>query len=213
MSTSAQPKTPTKFNFDTVFGTKGAAPAAQAARARSAYSAEEVELIRKEMLAEGKAQASAELLHAHTMALSAISQSASALIRSYDTTITTLRAESAQLALVVARKLAESALAHCPHEEILALVSECMHKLHLEPRLVIRVAAEFADHIKEQVEPLSERNGFVGRVIVLVEPALSGPACRIEWADGGIEQDLAATFAMIEEHVTRWHAAQTGEEN
>jgi flagellar assembly protein FliH len=213
MSTTAQPKSPAKFNFDTVFGTKGAAPAAQAARTRSAYSAEEVEVIRKEVLAEGKAQATAEIVHAHTMALSAISQSVAALIRNADAATTAMRAESAQLALAVARKLAEQALAKCPCEEILSLVSECMHKLHLEPRLVIRVAAEFADHIKEQVEPLSERNGFAGRVIVVVEPTLTGSACRIEWADGGIEQDLTATFATIEEHVTRWHAAQTGEEN
>ncbi len=212
MSTTAQPKSPARFNFDTVFGAKGAAPAAQAARTRSSYSAEEVEAIRKEVLAEGKALAAAEILHAHTMALSAISQSVAALIGNADATATALRAESARLALAVGRKLAESSLAQCPHGEILTLVSECMHKLHLEPRLVIRVAAEFADHIKEQVEPLSERNGFAGRVIVLVEPALTGPACRIEWADGGIEQDLSSTFAAIEEHVTRWHAAQTGEE-
>lgn len=211
--TTPQPNRPPKFNFDTVFGAKGTNQAVPENRSRSAYSAEEVDTIRKEMLAQGKAAASAEASAVHAMALTSISQSMVAMISQFDAYLAELRTESAALALSVGKKLAESALSVLPHNETEALIAECMHKLHLEPRLVVRVSAELAEHIKSRVEPLSEGSGFAGRVIVLVEPALTGPACRVEWADGGIERDLVNTFAEIEDHMSRWRASSTGEEN
>jgi len=213
MSNPAPPVRPAKFNFDTVFGTKGTPSNTQAARPRSAYSADEVEVIRRESFAAGKAAATAEDAHAQAMALSAISQSMSVLIQQFDAELGTLRDQSAQLALAVGRKLAQSALELAPQAETVAMLSECMHKLHAEPRLVVRVAADIGDSVKAQIEPLSERHGFTGRVVVMVEPSLPPMACRIEWADGGIEQDLNSTFAAIQEHVTRWQAARTGEGN
>jgi flagellar assembly protein FliH len=213
MSTPAQPARPAKFNFDTSFGTKGTPSSTQAARPRSAYSADEVEMIRKESFAAGKVAATAEDAHAQAMALSAISQSMSVLIQQFDGQLAALRDESAQLALAVGRKLAESALEMAPQAETIAMLGECMHKLHAEPRLVVRVAADIGEAVKAQIEPLSERHGFSGRVVVMIEPAFPPMACRIEWADGGIEQDLNSTFAAIQEHVIRWQAARTGEGN
>ena len=211
--TTAQPNRPPKFNFDTMFGAKGTNQAAVENRSRSAYSAEEVEAIRKELFAQGKAAAAAEASSAHAMALISISQSMAVMISQFDANLAELRKESATLALSVGKKLAESALSVLPHNETEALIAECMHKLHLEPRLVVRVSAELAEHIKSRIEPLSEASGFAGRVIVLVEPTLTGPACRVEWADGGIERDLINAFAEIEDHMSRWRAATTGEEN
>ncbi|MEQ1754643.1 MAG: FliH/SctL family protein [Micropepsaceae bacterium] len=213
MSTPAQPARPTKFNFDTVFGSNGASTGTQAGRPRSAYSADEVEAIRKETFAAGKASASAELAHMQAMALSSIAQTLGTLIQQFDGQISALRLESANLALAVGRKLAETALQASPQGEVVALISECMHKMHLESRLVIRVSPEIAEQITSHIQTLADRNGFSGRVIVLVEPSLSSSACRIEWADGGIEQDTSETFAAIQEQVARWQAARTGEEN
>lgn len=212
--TSATPSPkPAKFNFDTVFGTKGAPAAATATKARSAYSAEEVEQIRREAHAAGKQAASAEAMHAQAAALSAIAQGTHALIQEFDNHLRTMQAQSADLALAVGRKLADAVVAVAPHAEALRFISECMHKLHQEPRLVIRVAPQTAEFIKGQIEGLSEQHGFSGRVIVLPEPAMTGVACRIEWADGGVEQDLEATFEAIREQVARWQQSANNEGN
>jgi flagellar assembly protein FliH len=88
-----------------------------------------------------------------------------------------------------------------------------MHKLHQEPRLVIRVSQSTADFIKGQIESLCEQHGFSGRVIVMPDAGMTGAACRIEWAEGGVEQDLEATFVAIQEHVTRWQTSGSNEEN
>ena len=212
MSGSNSSQRPAKYNFDTVFGTKGA-PASSSATAkhRSVYSAEEVESIRKEAIAAGKLEATVESAHIQAKALTAISQSVSTLIQQYDETISALRLDSAQLALAVGKKLADTSLAAFPGGELTDFISDCMHKLHLEPRLVIRVSPEVVEHVKSKIEALSDRNGFAGRVIIMVEPALKSSACRIEWADGGVERDPAATFASIQQQVARWHTSRTSE--
>ncbi len=213
MTTGSQAPKPARFNFDTVFGSKGAPATSSSSRIRSAYSAEEVEQIRREAHAAGKQAASAESTHAQAVALSAIAQGTHALIQQYDHQVQALRIQSAELALAVGRKLAGAALAAAPQEEVLGFISECMNKLHQEPRLVVRVSAATADFIKGQIDSVSEQHGFSGRVIVMPDAAMVGAACRIEWADGGVEQDLEATFVAIQEHVARWQTSGSIEEN
>jgi flagellar assembly protein FliH len=177
------------------------------------YSADEVELIRKEAFAAGKLEAASESAHIQALSLTAVSQSVGTLIQQFDATISALRIDSAQLALAVGKKLADAALATVPGEELVGFISDCMHKLHLEPRLVIRVSPDTAEYVKSQIEPLGDRNGFSGRVIVLVEPSLSSASCRIEWADGGVELDPTATYESIQHQVNRWHSARTSQES
>jgi hypothetical protein len=111
MTTASPAPKPAKFNFDTVFGTKGTPATSASNRTRSAYSAEEVEQIRREAHTAGKQAASAESTHAQAVALSAIAQGTHALIQQYDVQLQSLRAQSADLALAVGRKLAGAALA------------------------------------------------------------------------------------------------------
>ena len=44
-------------------------------------------------------------------------------------------------------------------------------------------------------------HGFDGRLVVLAEPGIALGDCRIEWADGGLARDRAATEAAIGEAV------------
>ena len=214
MSNSSAPQRPAKYNFDTVFGSKGAqASTTTTSKTRSVYSASEVDVIRKEAFAAGKLEANSESAHLQALALTAVSESVSTLMSQFDATIIALRNDSAQLALAVGKKLADAALATAPGEELVSFISDCMHKLHLEPRLVIRVAPSVSEHVTSQIDTLTTQTGFAGRVIVLVEPAMNPTACKIEWADGGVECDPTVTFEAIQQQVDRWHTAQTSEES
>ena len=44
--------------------------------------------------------------------------------------------------------------------------------------------------------------------MVLAEPSLAPGDCRIEWADGGVARDRAATLATIDDAVARYVAAR-----
>ena len=43
------------------------------------------------------------------------------------------------------------------------------------------------------------------------DPAMAPGDCRIEWADGGVARDRAATLATIDELVARYVAARASE--
>ena len=206
-----QPR-PVKFNFDNVFGSKGpAAPAAP--RTRSSYSAAEVETIRGEMLAQGKSDTEAVAAAARAAALGAIAHGLTAIIGQMDATASALREESAGLALEVGRKLANAALSALPAKEVEALVADCLHRLHREPRLVVRASADCAEALRQDIEALCQEHGYAGRVIIMAESALSGADCRVEWADGGVERDLTIATTAIEECFARWRATPSVEEN
>jgi flagellar assembly protein FliH len=206
-----QEQRPVKFNFDTVFGSKGGP--ANGTRVRSSYSSDEVEVIRRDTFAQGKADSEAQAAAARATALGALAQGLVRLLGEFDATVLALRQESADVALQVGRKLADVALDAFPLKEVETLVGECLHKLHREPRLVVRVSAALADPLRADIEALSAEHGFAGRVVIIAEEKLAGADCRVEWADGGIERDLSATFAAIEQSAERWRATTLSEES
>ena len=204
---------PIKFNFDTVFGSKGGAPSNTAARARSSYSSEEVETIRRDTFQLGKADTEAQAAAAHAATLGAIAQSLIRMIGEFDAAVRTMREDSAVIALEVARKLAQVALEAYPLKEVEALLADCLHKLHREPRIVVRVSAACADGLREDIDRLCAEHAFAGRVVIIAEPSIVGSDCRIEWADGGVERDLAVTLAAIEQSAERWRSSNPSEEH
>lgn len=203
---------PVKYNFDNVFGTKGA-PQTASTHARSSYTADEVEKLKRETFAQGKAETEAQANAAHAAALGAVAQGLVRLVGEFDAMILTLRHESAAAALQVGRKLADAALDAFPLTEVEALLADVMHKLHREPRLVVRVAPASAEVLRADIDRLCTQHAFTGRVVVIAEPALKGADCRIEWADGGIERDLAEAFAAIEQCAARWRSTTLTEES
>jgi flagellar assembly protein FliH len=208
-----EPARPVKFNFDTVFGSKGAPPTAAAARARSSYSAEEVETIRRDTFQQGKSDTEAQAAAARAATLSAVAQSLIRLIGEFDAAVRSVREESVTIAIEVARKLADVALQAYPLKEAEALLADCLHKLHREPRLVVRVAPASADDLRADIDRLCAEHAFAGRVVIMAEASIKGADCRIEWADGGVERDLATTFAAIEQSAERWRATKPTEES
>jgi flagellar assembly protein FliH len=205
-----QPNRPVKFNFDTVFGTNGAPTTA---RARSSYSSEEVETIRRETFALGKADTEAQAAAARTATLGAIAESLIRMIGEFDAAVKTMREDSAAIAIEVGRKLAEAALDAFPLKDVEALLADCLHKLHHEPRIVVRLAPANAEVLRADIDALCQRHAFAGRVVIIAEPSISGADCHIEWADGGVERDLAATFSAIEHSAERWRSSNPTQES
>jgi flagellar assembly protein FliH len=199
---------PTRFQFDTVFAADNVRGLSGGSKGRSTFAADEVESIRKEAHATGRQEALAEATHAQAVALSAIAQSATALIEQFDRHIERVRQDSAALALVVARKLAGGALLIAPQIELERFLSDCLHKLYREARLVVTVTPDNADYLRSRLEDLVAQNGFSGRIVIMPEPAMGPGDCRIEWAEGGIEKNLEATFSSIEERLRQWQPSQ-----
>ena len=204
MNQRPTPANPTRFQFDTVFAADVARGISGTGRQRSTFAADEVETMRHEAHAAGRAAALAEAAHSQAMALSAIAHSATTLIEQFDQRMVALQHESAGLALVIARKLAGEALSRAPHAELEAFLVDCFHKLHREARLVVTVPAECAEGLRERIGQLVEASGFTGRMIIMEDAAMSISGCRVEWTDGGIEKNLDDIFAAMVEQLNRW---------
>src|SRR5262249_6028801 len=119
-------------------------------------------------------------------------------------------AEAVEVAVAVARKLAPSLIARQPLAEIAALATECFNELLKAPHVVVRVNEGLYASARENLEDIARARGFEGRLVVLGEPDIPLGDCRIEWADGGLKRDRAATEAAITEAVERYVIARLG---
>jgi flagellar assembly protein FliH len=76
------------------------------------------------------------------------------------------------------------------------------------PHVVVRVSEALYAVTRDKLDEIARSRGFEGRLVVLADPAIAPGDCRIEWADGGINRDYAATEAAIAEAVARYIGAR-----
>ncbi len=122
-----------------------------------------------------------------------------------------LETEAVEVAVAVAGKLAPALIAREPFAEISALATECFQHLVKTPHVVVRVGPDIYEIAKEKLEEIAHARGFEGRLVVMAEDGLAAGDCRIEWADGGVARDEAATLAVIDDAVGRYVAARTAQ--
>ena len=118
-----------------------------------------------------------------------------------------LEIEAVQIAVAVAGKLAPELIAREPLAEISALATDCFSQLVKTPHVVMHIGAEIYDAAKAKLDEIAGARGFEGRLVVMSDPALAAGDCRIEWADGGVARERAATLAIIDDLVARYVAA------
>jgi flagellar assembly protein FliH len=198
---------PVKFLFEDDF-----ASGHTAVRATVARAAHEAALKRAETEAyhNGLAAAEARIEGRAAAACERIAQGVTALAQGLAAIEARLEAESVEVAVAVARKLAPQLIAAEPMAEIAALAAGCFRQLIAAPHVVVRIAEAVYENAHARLEEIARLHGFDGRLVVLAEPGLALGDCRIEWADGGLARDRAATEAAIGEAVGRYVAARIG---
>ena len=120
-----------------------------------------------------------------------------------------LETEAVEVAVAVAGKLAPELIAREPFAEISALATESFNHLVKAPHVVVRIGTEAFESAKVKLDEIAHTRGFEGRLVVLSDQAMAPGDCRIEWADGGVARDRAATLATIDDVVARYVAART----
>jgi flagellar assembly protein FliH len=199
---------PVKFLFEDDFASGHAAPGRRmitAAAHEAALARAEADGYRK-----GMAAAEVKIEGRATAACERIAQTVATMAQGLSAIEARLEAESVEVAVAVARKLAPELIAAEPLGEIAALASSCFHQLIAAPHVVVRVAQQIYDTAQPRLEQIAQLQGFQGRLVVLAEPDMALGDCRIEWADGGLARDRCATEAAIGEAVGRYVAARRG---
>ena len=119
-----------------------------------------------------------------------------------------METEAVDVAVAVARKLANELIAREPLGEVTALVSDCFAQLVSTPHIVVRINDALYEAAHASIEALAKQSGFAGRLIILAEPNIQTGDCRIEWADGGVVLERAAIESKINELVGRYIASR-----
>jgi flagellar assembly protein FliH len=194
----------TKFMFDQDFA------AACEVKPAIALAAHEAALRQADALghARGFAAATAEALvgaeHRSAAALERIAAVLDDLKRELSAAEARFETEAVEVAVAVAKKLAPALIEREPIAEIAALVVECFRHLVAAPHLVVRVSEAQHASVGRAIEEIARERGVASHLVVLAEPEIATGDCRIEWADGGVRRDRAATGAAIEEAVSRY---------
>jgi flagellar assembly protein FliH len=158
--------------------------------------------------AAGHAQAEQEATHRIASALTLVADGMEKLDRALRDIEARLETEAVEVAVAVASKLAPELIAREPLAEILALATECFRHLVSAPHVVVHVGPDIYDAVRQKLEEIAAARGYEGRLMVQSEAGLAPGDCRIEWTEGGMVRDRAATAAAIEDAVARYVGAR-----
>lgn len=153
-------------------------------------------------------EAAADTQRRLAAALERIANGISTVASGFDGIALKMETEAVDVAVATARQLSAELIAREPLAEMTALVTECFSHLVATPHLVIRINETLHDGARVRIEDLARKFGFDGRLVILAEPDIESGDCRIEWADGGVVRERAATDAKIAELVNRYLAAR-----
>lgn len=201
---------PTKFTFDNDFGggpRKPVEPVITVAEHQVKLAETETAAL-KRGYAQGENDAQVEVNRRIAATLDTIAQNIAAASAALTAIEARLECEAVEVAVAVARKLAPTLIAREPFAEISALASDSFRQLITAPHIVVRVNDAVYATAKEKLEDIARAYTFEGRLVVLAEPEIAAGDCRIEWADGGINRDIAGAEAAIGEAVDAYIGAR-----
>ena len=158
--------------------------------------------------AAGQADAANETVRRNAIAMEGLAQAMARIANQLGTAETRIETEAVAVAVAVARKLCGELINHEPLAEMTALLTDCLRHLVSTPHLVVRVNDALYDEARGRIEAIAKQNGFEGRLVILSDPDIQGGDCKLEWADGGVATDRAATDAKIAELVNRYMASR-----
>jgi flagellar assembly protein FliH len=195
-----------KYLFDEDFAT-GEKPTITLVEAERRRVDGESQAYRKGFAA-GEAKAQGEAAQRAATALALMADGLDKLYKALAGIEMRLETEAVEVAVAVAGKLSPALIAREPFAEISALTTECFQHLVKTPHVVVRVGPTIYEIAKDKLEAIAQARGFEGRLVVMAEDGLAAGDCRIEWADGGVARDEAATLATIDDAVARYVAAR-----
>jgi len=201
-------KSTAKYMFDEDFAAGGEKPTITLVEHERRRADAESQAYRQGFAA-GQEQAQQDAAQRIAAALAVISDGLGRLDSALTAIETRHETEAVQVAVAVATKLAPALITREPFAEVSALATECFHHLVSTPHISVRVGPEIHEMATQKIEEVARGRGFEGRLAILCDETLGAGDCRIEWAEGGVIRDQAATAAAIDEMVSRYISARS----
>lgn len=117
---------------------------------------------------------------------------------------------ASDIALAIARKIVPNFVQKNGLQEMLASIEVTVAEMINEPRMVLRISEAQFDDISREINALTARVGYGGKMIILADSTLAANDCRLEWADGGMERSINLIWSEIEKQMQRHQASPQG---
>ncbi|MDB5739227.1 MAG: flbE protein [Alphaproteobacteria bacterium] len=178
-----------KFTFDTEFsGSENRPTPAARARQKQTLTTEELESLKAGARSEGENNAGVRAAEALERTIAALTITIRAALDNSHAQVEALRAEAAELALAMAKRIAPAALAALPAGDVEIALRQAMHQAIGEPRITLRAAPVVFEALEARLTEIAHEEGYEGRVMIVADAAMTGADCRIEWRGGGAER-------------------------
>ena len=196
--------TPAKFHFDTEFHSgSDVVSAAARGRQKKSLTQEELDRLRADAHSEGARAAEVRALEAVAQGAREAGAAIRQALAQSGRDIEKIRAEAAQIAFAVARKLVPAALDALPAADVERALREAIHQAIGEPRIVLRASPRVIEALNGHIAEIAQEEGFEGRIVTAPDPAIRGADCRIEWRGGGAERSEAAMAEALSVLIAR----------
>jgi flagellar assembly protein FliH len=196
-----------RFGFDTVFAASGDVAFASP-RPKRAYTADEVEAIRKAAYDEGERTALASIAAHQANALAAIAQAVNQALPKLAEVAHSHRVGSAELALACARAIAAAALDKFPEAPVRDALESLAREIEAAPRLIVTADPQLAAGLQAVLEETAQAVGYPGAIQVRSDAARAPYAFTLDFGDGSASFDPQAAAARVTEAL---HAALAAE--
>ena len=200
-----------RFLFDTEFGastTPKKAESRPVVSEKPVYTESDVTALKAEAFENGVLQGQGQSLKGVESAINdtiiEINSQLGQLLENHEIRVAGVKQDAANLALVIASKLAPALIELAPEAEVRKLIEESLVDLQDEPRIVIRASETTCQNISGKIEEITLATGFQGKLILLLDDTKHGGDCRIEWADGGTERRLEDIQQRLENAINRF---------
>lgn len=131
-------------------------------------------------------------------ALASITQQLQKLSAGYAHYMTQQTTEVSELALLIAKKVAEDALDARGAEVITGLVNQCLPLFLDKPKVTIELNESLLDSAKEAIEGVLKQNGFEGEIQFRANNALQKHDARVDWTSGQAIRSMEKLWSEIE---------------
>lgn len=199
-----------RHHFEPMFTRSGLAPASGSTR-RKALTEEDLAAARAEGFTQGEQSELVRIERVTSESLRAIANLMQLMLGRLNDEAHSLRRDARDVALAAARSIAGSALDAYGADRVEAIVSEAVSHLRDAPRLVVRVSPDLAARLEERLIGCAHEAGFTGEIAIRPDPDAQSGDCVLDWGDGRIIHDRAATLAAIETSATNWLASADAE--
>lgn len=139
----------------------------------------------------GSAEASAATEARLAEATEALASGLASLIARADEIRRETETRAIELMRLVTAKAVPTLARKAPVGEIETMVIECLREAAEEPRIVLRVAPELFEPMRQRLDAIAQSHGFAGKFVLLVDESIGPADARLEWADGGAERNAA----------------------